>query len=109
MASRPQPRFCGRHDNRLTTHDVIKVVGIGAIENIVHIGSKERRLLRCANASDPQCMGTLGLLYWSGFGHPPDFESAKFWLERAVQAGQPDAAHYLPRVVRREKRADGIM
>jgi TPR repeat protein len=69
----------------------------------------ERWLLRCANASNPQCMETLGLLYWSGFGHSPDFERAKFWLERAVSAGHPGASQYLPGVVRKQKRTDGLM
>lgn len=67
----------------------------------------EKWLLRCANNREAECMETLGILYWSGYGQPPDFERAKLWLERAVKAGRTEAATYLPMVNRRERRIEG--
>jgi TPR repeat protein len=51
--------------------------------------------LKAAEKGSPEAMLRVGVLSFHGLSAPADKVLAKSWLERAIQAGQPDAAAVL--------------
>jgi hypothetical protein len=51
--------------------------------------------LKAAEKGSPEAMLRVGVLYFHGQSAPADKALARAWLERAIQAGQPDASAVL--------------
>jgi len=75
-----------------------KLVQFSDIENLYFSGQYEKAFKLCsegAKAGNVKCQRFLGWIYYTGKGHPVDFDMSAKWFRKAIQSDDAEAMYGL--------------